>query len=79
MSYIHIYFTPSKELSFRQRFRYIENMICNHDVRKALLICFNELNSTLGRYEKLVLNLIKRKSTTGLYFVTAYSRFRNKY
>ncbi|WP_338789112.1 glycosyltransferase [Metabacillus sp. FJAT-53654] len=79
MSYIYVYFTPSKELSFRQRFRYIKNMVSNNDVRKALLICYNELNSTLGRYEKLVLNLIKRKSTAGLYFVTAYSRFRNKH
>lgn len=78
MSYIHIYFTPSKELSFRQRLRYIEDMISNKDVRKALLICYNDLYCTLGRYEKFVLNLIKRKSTTGLYCVTAYSRFRNK-
>lgn len=78
MSYIHIYFTPSKELSFIKRFRYIENMISNKDVRKALLEGYNELYNTLGRYEKFILNLIKRKSTMGLYCVTAYSRFRNK-
>ncbi len=77
MAYIHVYFTPSKELSFRTRFRYIGRMINNKDVRKALIICYGELNNTTGRYDKCILNLIKLKSTLGLYFATAYSRFRN--
>ncbi|MBU7593519.1 glycosyltransferase [Metabacillus halosaccharovorans] len=77
MSYIHVYFTSSNELGFSERFRYIETMISNKEVRKALLVCYGELNGTAGRYEKCILNLIKIKSTIGLYCVTAYSRFRN--
>ncbi|WP_368657367.1 glycosyltransferase [Metabacillus halosaccharovorans] len=77
MSFIHIYFTPSKEQSFSTRFRYIERMISNKDVREALKVCYGDLMSNVGRYDKCILNLIKIKSTIGLYFVTAYSRYRN--
>ncbi|KKI91437.1 glycosyl transferase family 2 [Bacillus sp. SA1-12] len=78
MSYIYIYFTHSKELSLRQRFKYIDKMIIDKDVRKALLVSYNEMYSTFGRYEKAILELIKRRSIIGLYFITTYSRLRNK-
>ncbi|MGG0237737.1 glycosyltransferase [Bacillus rhizoplanae] len=78
MSYIHIYFTPSKDVNFSKRYKYVKNMIHNKYVREALLLYYKEIYSTLGRYEKLLIDMIKRKSTVGLYFATSYSRFRNR-
>ena len=78
MSYIHIYFTPCKDVSFNKRYKYVKNMIRNKYVREALPIYYSEMYSTSGKYEKFVIDLIKRKSTIGLYCATAYSRFRNK-
>ncbi|KFN15699.1 glycosyltransferase [Bacillus pseudomycoides] len=78
MSYIHVYFTPSKDVSFNKRYKYVKSMIRNKHVREALPIYYSEIYNKLGRYERLIINLIKRQSTVGLYCVTAYSRFRNK-
>ncbi|EEM14426.1 MULTISPECIES: glycosyltransferase [Bacillus] len=78
MSYIHVYFTPSKDVSFNKRYKYVKSMIRNEHVREALPIYYSEIYNKLGRYERLIINLIKRQSTVGLYCVTAYSRFRNK-
>lgn len=78
ISYIHIYFTPSNGIGFRQRYTYIRNMISNPHVREALPVYTNEAYGKLGRYEKLIVDLITRKSIIGLYCTTAYSRFRNK-
>ncbi|MFP3123365.1 glycosyltransferase [Ectobacillus funiculus] len=78
ISYIHIYFMPSKDVSFNKRYKYVKNMIGNKHIRESLPIYYSELYSALGRYEKCVIDLIKRKSTLGLYCVTVYSRFRNR-
>lgn len=78
MSYIHIYFKPCKDVNFNKRYKYVENMIRNEYVREALPIYYSEVYSTLGRYEKFIIDLIQIKSTIGLYCATAYSRFRNK-
>jgi glycosyltransferase involved in cell wall biosynthesis len=75
MSYIYIYFLPTNEISLVKRYKYIKKMIRNHHVREALAIYENEVK--LGKYEKLLLMLIKRKSTIGLYFATTYSRLKN--
>lgn len=78
MSYIYIYFVPSKDVSFSKRYRYVKNMICNKYVREALPIYYRENGRALGRYEKFVIEMIKRKYTLGLYCAAAYSRLRNK-
>lgn len=78
MSIVHIYLTPIKGESKRKQYILVKRMISNKYVREALHICRIELESTLGRYEKLIIKLIERKSTLGLYCITAYSRFRNK-
>ncbi|PGL70330.1 glycosyltransferase [Bacillus sp. AFS055030] len=78
-SYIHIYFTPSKQMSIGKRYRYVKSMVYNKDLKSALALYLNSNNyCSLGRYEKFILNLIKNKSIIGLYILTAYSRFRNK-
>ncbi|NOU97341.1 glycosyltransferase [Paenibacillus sp. LMG 31456] len=79
MSYIHIYFTPSAELSFHQRYTYVKNMISNKYVREALAAYYSEGYRNSGRYEKFITDMIRSKSTVGLYCVTTYSRLRNKY
>ncbi|MDC2864547.1 glycosyltransferase [Bacillus sp. BP-3] len=78
MSYIYIYFTPSKDVSFSMRYKYVKNMIQNKYVREALSIYCSENYSKLGRYEKAVINMIRKKSAIGLYCAVAYSRFRSK-
>ncbi|WBW98954.1 glycosyltransferase [Oceanirhabdus sp. W0125-5] len=78
MDYVHVYFTPCKELSFFKRYQYISNMICNKYVREALPIYFNEVYRNLGAYEKFIINMIKIKSTMGLLCATTYSRLRNQ-
>lgn len=78
MSYIHVYFTPSKDVKFSQRYNYIKKMIRNKYVREALPLYCSETYRNLGRYEKFIIDMIKRKSTMGLFFATTYSRFRNK-
>ncbi|WP_228307722.1 glycosyltransferase [Priestia sp. J2] len=78
MSYVHVYSHPAEELSFKMRYRYIKEMISNKYVKEALPIYCNENYNTIGNYEKFIINMIKRESTLGLYFATAYSRVRNK-
>jgi glycosyltransferase involved in cell wall biosynthesis len=78
MSYVHIYFTPSKDFAFRKRYKYVSKMIENKYVQKVLPIYYQEKYTSLGRYEKVILNSIKKQSTIGLFFITSYSRLRNK-
>lgn len=78
MAYIHIYFKPSLDRGLIERYRYINHMIGHLMVREALPAYLSQTSGTLGRYEKWMIILIKTKSTMGLYFMTAYSRFRNK-
>lgn len=78
LSYIHIYFSSSQDVSFRNRYKYVKKMIAHEEFRDALSIFNRENYSTLGRYEKFLISLIKRKFVIGLYLTTAYSRFRNK-
>jgi glycosyltransferase involved in cell wall biosynthesis len=78
MSYIHIYFTPSKDFAFGKRFKYVSAMIKNRYVQDVLPIYFQEKHTTLGRYQKAILNSIKKQSTLALFFITTYSRLRNK-
>ncbi|MEB3100771.1 glycosyltransferase [Ferviditalea candida] len=78
MAYIHIYLRPSKEMSFGRRYRYVKHMIEHHVVRNALPQFFRENYPFLGRYEKVLLHLIRRKSVIGLYCITGYSRLRAK-
>lgn len=77
ISYIYIYFT-SKDISLRYKYRYVNNMIKNKDVQSALDIYITERYGKLSRYEKFVVNMIRRESTTGLYLASTYSKFRNK-
>lgn len=78
MSYIYVYFRASNEWSFWKRFSYVKNMIGNPRVREAFPIYYNEMYRGLGRYERIIADLIRRKSTMGLYCATAYSRLRNR-
>lgn len=77
ISYIYAYFIPTRDLSFLKRFCYVNNMIQNNYVRESLLVYDDEHYKKLGRYEKLIFYLIKKKSPVGLFFATTYSRLRN--
>lgn len=77
LSLIYIYFTPTKQITFKNRYKYIQNMISNENVRQCLPIFFNEMQGNLGNYEKFIFQMIKSKSIFGLYVATMYSRIRN--
>lgn len=78
MSNVYIYFKPSDAVSIGKRYRYVKDMICNERVRSALAVCYDQLYGSVGRYDRFLLDMIKRKSALGLYCATAYSRLRNK-
>jgi glycosyltransferase involved in cell wall biosynthesis len=77
-SFVHFYFTPTKELNLSNRYKYVKKMIKNKDVQNALIEYSEEYEIGLGRYELLIIKMIKRKLIIALYCLTAYSRFRNK-
>ncbi|TXC92365.1 glycosyltransferase [Metabacillus litoralis] len=77
LSYIHVYFTPTDQVNFYKRYIYVRNMVHNRNVREALSV-YISLHNRLGRYENILIHLIKFKVTLGLYFIVGYSRFRNK-
>ena len=70
LAYAHLYFEPSKSISFRKRFNYVRNMIHNRDVRIALKFSLENINENPGIYERFLILMIKRKSTMGLYWLT---------
>ncbi|WP_338449835.1 glycosyltransferase [Niallia oryzisoli] len=78
LAYIYIYFTPTKDLAFRRRYQYVRDMISNKELQEALIIYYPEKYHLLGRYEKLLIKMILKKMTMGLYCITSYSRLRNK-
>lgn len=77
MSYIHVYFTPSN-MRFHKRYQSVKNMITNKSTKEALPFYVKGNDHALGRYEKFLVNMIRKQSVIGLYCATAYSRFRNK-
>ena len=77
LALIHIYLTPSAEISFKERYTYVKKMIIHQDVRIALPIYENKYEN-LGRYEEFILKMIEKRFMFGLYMATAYSRYRNK-
>lgn len=77
LSYVYIYFKPSNEMNFFQRYSYVRKMVVNKHVRAALPVYYEEMNDELNRYEKFMLTMIKFRLTFGLMCAAAYSRFRN--
>lgn len=76
-SMIHIYFAPSS-VAFRRRYRYIRKALNHRAVIDSLPVYYKSEYAALGRYQKLMIDLIRLKLTSGLYAMTLYSRIRNK-
>jgi glycosyltransferase involved in cell wall biosynthesis len=74
---INMYLRASKDLSLRERLRYVNGMIRNPDVREALPYYYHEASGTISRYERFIAEMIRRKSILGLYCATTYSKLRN--
>ena len=77
MSYIYIYLKPNQGIDSTYARKYIKNMISNNHVQEALDI-YNQEVPIHGRYEKVILRGIKRKSWFTLYCTCLYSRIRSK-
>ncbi|CAM4112679.1 glycosyltransferase [Paenibacillus alkaliterrae] len=78
ISYIHLYYMPATGLSFRQKYRYVKKMLEHKAIHEAIPRYKEQINGELGRYEWLILLMMKSKSAMALYWLTAYSRTRNK-
>jgi glycosyltransferase involved in cell wall biosynthesis len=78
MSLSHIYFKSTNDLSFRKRYKCVKNMIRNKYVKEALDRDYADIYFSLNRYEKILIRMIKKQLTVGIYFLTGYSSFRNK-
>jgi len=78
MSYIYTYFKPGNGIGLRERYKYVKQMITSSAVREALPIFCKEQYDTLGRYDKLLVRLMKARLTLGLLGATSYSRLRNR-
>ncbi|OBZ12318.1 glycosyltransferase [Bacillus sp. FJAT-26390] len=77
ISYIYIYFKPSKDMSFTRRYSYVKQMIGSSHVKEALPLYWDEMKDSLGRYERFIVSMVRSRSTLGLYCAVAYSRLRN--
>lgn len=75
---IYVYLNGSQNLGLTKRMKYVSEMIRNSYVREALPIYYYETYGTLSRYEKFIIEMIRRKSMIGLFCATSYSRMRNK-
>ncbi len=78
VSLLHLYFTPSKSISFFYRVKYIKKMINNTIVTRIINENFNRIIENQTRFDKFIINAVKQKSILKLYLGTAYSRYRNK-
>ncbi|MBD3107683.1 glycosyltransferase [Bacillus sp. AGMB 02131] len=78
IAYIHIYFQPSKEVSFLKRYLFIKKMISDKSVQESLSYYYIENQSGLVSYERALIYAIRKRLTIILYLITAYSRARNK-
>ncbi|MEO3945383.1 glycosyltransferase [Gorillibacterium sp. CAU 1737] len=78
LSYVYLYLSPSPEVPLRKRLAYVRKMIRHERVREALPFYWKERYQAGGRYERMLLWLVKTRLTAGLYAATAYSRMRNQ-
>ncbi|WP_347548668.1 glycosyltransferase [Pseudalkalibacillus hwajinpoensis] len=78
MSYVHLYFTPTKDVPFITRYKYIKQMINHKYVKEALELLPLHAIKSMGRYEKALLFMIKKELVFGLLSLVSYSRHRNQ-
>jgi len=77
LAYIYVYCRPSVGLTPAERLRRVRRMIGHRDVRRALDVYCAALGGEAGRYERIMLRLMKRRSALGLYCAATYSRLRS--
>ena len=78
MSYVHLYFTPTKDIPFIKRYKYIKQMINHKYVKEAIEQLPLNAIKNMGRYEKVLLFMIKKELVFGLLSLVSYSRLRNQ-
>lgn len=78
ISFIHVYFMPDTDLSFWQKYRQVHTILGHAAIREALPAYEEHHGGRLGRYDRVILLMMKARITIGLYGLTAYSRYRNK-
>ena len=77
LAYIYVYSRPSVGLAPVERIRTVRRMIGHPDVRRALDVYRAAFGGAAGRYERIMLELMKRRSALGLYCAVTWSRLRS--
>lgn len=77
LAYIYVYCRPAVGLTPAERLRKVRRMIGHRDVRRALDVYRAAFGGAAGRYERLMLGLMKRRSALGLYCAATWSRLRS--
>ncbi|WP_191561444.1 glycosyltransferase [Metabacillus idriensis] len=78
ISLIHVYLSPTNELSPIKRYKYVRRMVNNSAIKEALSTYSLKYSRELGRYNKSILTMMKLKSIIGLFFLVFYSNYRNR-
>lgn len=78
ISYTYIYFKPTNQVSFKDRYKYVKKMINNNEVNTTINKYLNIIGENKGRYERVLIKFIKMKFIFGIYLLTSYSRIRNR-
>ncbi|WLR49140.1 glycosyltransferase family 2 protein [Halobacillus litoralis] len=77
ISYTYLYYSFFKTDGFKQKNRYVYQMITHPEVRKALATSFPSYFKEVSKYEKALLIMIKIKSIIGIYVLMTYSLKKN--
>ncbi|WP_296975522.1 glycosyltransferase [Thermobacillus sp. ZCTH02-B1] len=77
LAYIYVYCRPAVGLTPAERLRRLRRMIDHRDVRRALEVYRAAFGGGSGRYERIMLELMSRRSALGVYCAATWSRLRN--
>ncbi|MFB9325056.1 glycosyltransferase family 2 protein [Paenibacillus aurantiacus] len=70
--------TPASGAGFYRRYRLIRRIVRNTELRGALSAYDDEAYRKLGRYQRFVLDMMRRRFTPAVYAAVTYSRIRNR-
>ncbi|WP_307588593.1 glycosyltransferase [Paenibacillus wynnii] len=78
LAILHIYMEPTREVDFRTRYAYIRSVVNNEQIQASIPLYYEEEFSSLGRYYKWIVEMMRRRQVGGIYLAILYSRIRNQ-
>lgn len=78
ISLTYIYFVPNKNNTLKDRYKYVKDMIKNEQVLLLFNRYYKDISINRGRYERKLIENIKKTNILNIYLLTLYSRLRNR-